>query len=426
MEQAKQKLAVIGSGIAGLSAAYLLRNHYAITVFEQDNRLGGHSNTIEVNGQRFDTGFMVFNKKTYPHLTQLFDHLNVETHPTEMTFSVQNLNSGLEWCGSGLDGLFSQRRNLIRPEYYRFILEIHRFNTLAPKLIEQADTGALDECSLQDFQQRYHFTERFMTDYLIPMSGAVWSTPYHKMLHFPAITLLRFFKNHGLLGLNTHFQWYTVKGGSQNYVKKMAQALAAHQFIHDPVMNIERSSKERVFVKTRAGHQESFEKVIVATHANQALKLLGAPTPLEERLLKAFNYERNIATVHSDARIMPKIRKNWSAWNFRYEKGEAMESSTIYYMNALQGLKTQTPYFVSINDRNQIKPELIHKVIDYQHPLFDTNAIKAQQELHQLNLTGPVYYVGSYHRYGFHEDALWSSVRLARFLTDNRSFMELL
>jgi uncharacterized protein len=422
----KRSLAVIGSGIAGMAAAYLLRHDYHVTVYEGERRFGGHSHTVDVGDKAFDTGFMVFNNATYPYLNELFAHLNVEITPTEMSFSVQNLNTGLEWCGAGLSGLFAQRKNLLRLEHYKFILEINRFNNLAPKLIEQADAGELVECRLRDFQERWNFSQKFMTDYLIPMSGAVWSTPYEKMLDFPAITLLRFFKNHGLLGLNTHFQWYTVKGGSREYVKKITAPFATNSLLGDPVVSLERTSDSRVFVHTQSGNSRSFDRVVVATHGDQALKLLRSPTPFEQEVLSCFRYEKNRATVHSDTSVMPKITKNWSSWNFRYEKGDLNESSTIYYMNRLQHLDETVPYFVSINDRGKINPSLIHQIIDYTHPLFDLKAIEAQKKLPELNSIGPIYFVGSYHRYGFHEDALKSSVELAMFLTDKKNIKELL
>lgn len=419
-------MAIIGTGIAGMSAAYFLKNEYDLTIYEQDHRFGGHSNTITVKGTSFDTGFMVFNHETYPNLVQLFDHLKIQTTKTDMSFSVQNCRTGLEWCGSGLGGLFSQKKNLLNPSFYQFVLEIHRFNKLAPKLIAQADQGEVSELSLREFAERYSFSERFMTDYLIPMSGAVWSTPYEQMLEFPALTLMRFFKNHGLLGLDTQFQWYTVSGGSRQYVEKITAPIKAQSHLGLPAIGIQTLNDQRVRVHLADHTSKDFDAVVLATHGDQALRLLQNPTREQEQVLSAFRYEKNLATIHSDPSVMPKIKSNWSSWNFRYEKSEPLRSSTIYYMNSLQHLPESVPYFVSINDQGLINRDLVHTEISYEHPLFDLKAIEAQKKLPELNQKGPVYFVGSYHRYGFHEDALLSSVNLALFLRDRRQLSELL
>lgn len=419
----KKSMAIIGTGVAGMASAYFLNSEYEITLFECNDRVGGHSNTIDVQNTAFDTGFMVFNHQTYPYLKRLFEHLKVETQATNMSFSVQNCRTHLEWCGSGLSGLFSQKKNLLKPSFYKFILEIDRFNKLAPNLIQEKQQA---ELSIRDFAEKYHFSDQFLTDYLIPMSGAVWSSPYDKMLDFPALTLIRFFMNHGLLGLDTHFQWYTVKGGSREYVKKITAPYADKIKINEGVTSVETLGNSRVQVTTQKNKEYTFDKVIIAAHADEALGMLKRPTELQEEVLSCFKYQKNSAIVHSDTAVMPKIKKNWCAWNFRYENADDNRSSTIYYMNLLQHLDPRTPYFVSINNHTALNPNLVHKEMIYHHPLFDLAAIKAQEKLPELNQQGPVHFVGSYHRYGFHEDALDSAVRLSLFLTDKKDMEQLL
>lgn len=422
-----QKCAVIGSGIAGMASAYFLAKNYEVTLFEKQERFGGHTNTVEVNKTPFDTGFMVFNNETYPNLIKLFDHLDVPILKTEMSFSVQNKNTGLEWSGAGLKGLFSQKRNLFAPSYIKFLLEIDRFNKLAHLMASaEADKNPDDEISIEDFAKKEKFSERFLTDYLIPMSGAVWSTPYHKMLHFPAKTLIRFFKNHGLLGLNTHFQWFTVKGGSREYRDRLLKPILKNCHVSQGIASVEVLKNQQVELTLADGSKKTFDKVVIAAHADEALALLKNPTAEQSEILSCFKYQKNDAVVHSDPSVMPEKPINWSSWNFRYEKSDDFRSSTIYYMNRLQSLPEEVPYFVSINSPEIINPKLIHQKMVYDHPVFDLKAIQAQKKIPSLNQTGPLYFVGSYQRYGFHEDALWSALQVSLFLTDKRKIEDLL
>ncbi|HRE83644.1 MAG TPA: FAD-dependent oxidoreductase [Opitutaceae bacterium] len=419
-------LAIIGTGIAGLGAAHFLQRNYEITLFEADDHVGGHANTVEISedGQRrqVDTGFMVFNQVTYPHLIRLFQQLSVAIKPTDMSFSVQHRGRGLEYCGSSLSLLFGQRRNLIKPSFYRLLMQINRFNSEAVDLL---DTPAIEEMTLGEFVRHRGYGEDFLHLYLIPMGSAVWSTDTERMLQFPAGTLLRFFHNHGFLGLHTQHPWWTVEGGSQQYVEKLIAPFRKRIHLRTPVHRVRRFAGS-VEVTTSTSTQR-FDKAIFACHPPTALKILGnEATPLERRLLTAFSYQPNGATLHRDERVMPARRRVWSSWNQRIdpiasstpsEPQAAYESSTHYWMNRLQGVSPRTNYFVSINGERLIDPGSIIKKIDYEHPLFDLPARKAQQEVPELNWqatsTTETYFVGAWQRYGFHEDGLGSAVNLS-------------
>lgn len=407
-------LAIVGTGIAGMGCAHLLKEKYRIQLFEKNNYVGGHTNTISVKeGARtvyMDTGFMVFNFVTYPHLTKLFEQIGAPIKKTSMSFSVQHVPTGLEYCGSGLKGLFAQRRNLVNPSYIRMLFDIARFNKLAVKVL---DDERYANFSLADFMKAFGFGEDMLWKYLIPMSSAVWSTPMEKMLDFPVITLIRFFHNHGFLGLNTQHQWYTLENGSQAYREKLIAPFKDTIHVNKPVVKVVREG-EKVALVFADGTQTFFDKVILACHANEALSLLEHPLPLERSLLSRFHYQNNLAVVHTDERVMPRTKKTWSSWNYRIEtiNGKRLPS-TIYWMNSLQGVSDTTNYFVSINPIvEQLDPSKIIRSIVYEHPLFDLPAIEAQKELHRLNERGPLYFCGSYFKYGFHEDAYKSAVDL--------------
>jgi predicted NAD/FAD-binding protein len=411
-----QRLAIIGTGIAGMSCGHFLHKDYDLTVYEQQDYAGGHTNTISVdeNGKEvcFDTGFMVFNHETYPYLTKLFAELNVETKKTSMSFSVQHVPTGLEYCGSGLNGLFAQRKNIFSPKFIRMLLQISKFNKKAIELMRDGGQGAGDELSVKEFCRQNNLGEDFLHKYLIPMSGAVWSTPPEKMLDFPALTLIRFFYNHGFLGLNTQHQWWTVTGGSKNYRDKIIAPYKEKIHLNNAAVSVFRDD-DGVIVKSKDGKSKLYDKVIFACHGDEAYQLLQKKTAGEERLLSCFKYQPNRAIVHTDEAVMPKTKSAWSSWNYRIVKKNGVEiPSTIYWMNSLQGCSDKKNYFVSINDNGNIDPEKIIREMDYTHPLFDVPAIHAQKELPKLNEKGPVYFCGSYFRYGFHEDALMSSVQL--------------
>ena len=409
-----EKLAIIGTGIAGMGAAHLLQNKYELSIFEKNDYVGGHTNTISVIEDQtpvhMDTGFMVFNYQTYPNLCQLFKKINAPIKKTNMSFSVQYLPSGLEYCGSGLNGLFAQRKNLFNPRYIKMLFEISRFNRVSVKIL---DDPRYENYSLEKYIREFNFSDDMLWKYLVPMSSAVWSTPMDKMLDFPAVTLIRFFKNHGFLGLNTQHQWYTLENGSQSYreilIKPFKDKIQTSQGVSRVV---KRNGK--VILTLNEGNNMEFDKVIFACHADEALKIIQEPSEMERKLLSPFKYQKNIATVHTDETIMPKNKNVWSSWNYRIEKvNNELLPTTIYWMNSLQEVSKKKNYFVSINalagsiDKNKIVREIV-----YEHPLFDLNCYKAQKELHTLNKEGPFYFCGSYFKYGFHEDAYKSAVEL--------------
>jgi uncharacterized protein len=413
-----EKVAIIGTGIAGMGCGHLLHKKYDLTFYEQNDYVGGHTSTISVTENDkpvfMDTGFMVFNFETYPQLTNLFKEIGAPVKKTDMSFSVQYKPTGLEYCGSGVNGLFAQRKNLFSARYIKMLMEISRFNTIGVKILDDARYA---KYSLTEFVSEFHFSDDMLWQYLIPMSSAVWSTPPDKMLEFPAVTLIRFFKNHGFLGLNTQHQWYTLHNGSWSYRDILVEPFKDR--IHTNKGATKVTKKDNfVRVELADGTSDEFDKVIVATHADQALKLLAEPEANETRLLSAFRYQKNSATVHCDESVMPKNKRTWSSWNYSIEKiNDAALPTTIYWMNKLQGVSEKKNYFVSINALpGSILKEKVIREIEYEHPLFDVTAIEAQKELHLLNKKGPLYFCGSYFKYGFHEDAFNSAVELCKDL----------
>ncbi|MFC4262570.1 NAD(P)/FAD-dependent oxidoreductase [Ferruginibacter yonginensis] len=413
-----ERLAIIGTGIAGMGSAHLLKNKYELTIFEQLNYVGGHTNTITVNENGktiyMDTGFMVFNFETYPNLCNLFKEIEAPIKKSDMSFSVQHTPTKLEYCGSGLVGLFAQRKNIFNIKYIKMLMEIQRFNKEAVNII---DDPTFQQYSLGEFIKHFKFSDDMLWKYLVPMSAAVWSTPMELMLDFPAVTLIRFFKNHGFLGLNTQHQWYTLHNGSQAYREKLIAPFKHRIHTNNAVIKVA-MLEGKVAVYTTNGDVQYFDKVVMACHADQALKLLSQPTALQQSLLQHFKYQVNTATVHTDTSVMPKNKKVWSSWNYRIDEvnGQLLPT-TIYWMNRLQQVSENVNYFVSINAiPNTIAPQHLIKEIHYEHPLFDVAAVNAQADLHLLNEAGPIYFCGSYFKYGFHEDAYTSAVQLSKIL----------
>lgn len=415
------RLAIIGTGIAGLGCAYFLHSRYDLTLFEKNDYAGGHTNTVTVpegsGSVAMDTGFMVYNEVTYPNLTRLFRELGVQVKPAPMSFSVQHLPTGIEFCGSSLNHLFGQRRNLVSPRFWRMVWQINRFNGEA---VEAVKTGKYDHYCLGDYVRERGYGDDFLNLYLVPMSSAVWSTPPELMLEFPASTLLRFFHNHGFLGLHTQHPWLTVVNGAKSYVEKITAPFREWVKLRDGAKIVQREGG-KVRITTESGNSEIFDKVIFACHGDQALKLLADADEQERALLGEFKYQPNVATLHTDASVMPKTRLCWSSWNYRinYDEQGRICPSTIYWMNSLQGVSERQNYFVSINGENEIHPECVLKRIEYEHPLFSLGAIRAQKELPKLNqrMTN-TYFCGSYFRYGFHEDAFTSALDLCRILAE--------
>ena len=417
----RPSLAIVGTGISGLGCAHFLHREFDVTLFEQNRYTGGHTNTVTVpelgTGRPLpiDTGFMVFNYETYPQLTRLFAQLDVPVKKTDMSFSVRHEDTGLEFAGSSLNHLFCQRRNLLRPSFYRMLLQIDRFNREA---VAALDDPAWADLTLADYVARRGYGRDFLDLYVVPMSSAVWSTPPEKMLQFPARTLLRFFHNHGFLGLHTQHQWWTVDGGAQQYVTRLTSPWR-DRIRHDARVIAVRRAPDGVHVTTSDRRTERFDKVILAAHGHESLALLADPTPDETRLLREFQYQPNTATLHTDASVMPRTPLAWSAWNYSLARDASgrLEPMTIYWMNRLQGVSDRENYFVSINRPDRVDPKKILRTIAYEHPLFTLGAIRAQAEIPALNRSAAggteTYFCGAWTRYGFHEDGFLSAVNLS-------------
>jgi predicted NAD/FAD-binding protein len=428
-------LAIIGTGISGLGCAHFLHRDFDVTLFEASHHVGGHANTVSVRENLprpgsslkdspterslpIDTGFMVFNHVTYPLLTRLFADLDVPTKPAPMSFSVRHAESGLEFCGSSLNHLFAQRRNLLRPKFWRMLKAIDRFNREAIAALNDPD---LQNETLSDYVKRRGYGSDFFDLYLVPMSSAVWSTPPEEMLRFPATTLLRFFHNHGFLGLNTQHPWKTVVGGARTYVEKITAPWRNNIRAGEAAERVIRTTRGVVIV-TASGASKPFDHVILACHADQALRLLAHPTHSESKVLGAFRFQPNIATLHTDQTVMPKRSLAWSSWNYEINRSPTggISSATHYWMNSLQGVSDRENYFVSINRPEAISASKVIRRISYEHPLFSLEAIRAQTQIPALNATArgstETFFVGAWQRYGFHEDGLFSAHRLCEMI----------
>jgi predicted NAD/FAD-binding protein len=416
-----EKIAVVGTGIAGMASAWLLSQRSEVLLIDKNNYVGGHTNTVNVNhpeGNTFtavDTGFIVYNEPNYPHLVGLFDTLGVVTRPTSMTFSASILDSGLEYAGNNLDTLFAQRRNLISPRFLKLVYDIVKFNKHAKALIQQ--DHARENLTLGDFLSELKIGQAMQNDYLLPMAAAIWSCPPQQMRAFPAKSFSQFFNNHGLLNINDRPQWRTVVGGSQRYVEKLLATFPGKVITGNGAKQVERDT-DIVTLTLEDGQEHCVDQVVFATHADEALALLSKPSEQEKAVLSSFRYQNNDTYLHTDSALMPKHRKVWSCWNYLAEKsGEPLPSVSVsYWMNALQGLDHSQDYFVSLNPIQTIDPDKIIQHIHYMHPVFDTQAMASQPLLASLQGQNRTWFTGSYFGYGFHEDALRSAVDVAKAL----------
>ncbi|MGI8738356.1 MAG: NAD(P)/FAD-dependent oxidoreductase [Gammaproteobacteria bacterium] len=419
----QKRIAVIGGGIAGLAAAWLLAVRHKVTLFEKNDYLGGHARTIELDtadGRKaIDTGFVVYNVRNYPHLVNLLAALNVSSQPTEMSFSASIDGGAIEYAGNGIATLFAQRRNLARPKFLRMLTDIVRFNRAAKRELCGPQTRNLGE-----FLGHCRFGGAFRDHYLLPMTAAIWSCPCDAMLAFPASHLFRFLDNHGLLDLSGRPQWMTVAGGSYQYIKRMLPRLE-HVQVAQPVRAIVRKP-DYVEVHVAAGAPQRFDDIVLACHADESLGLLDQPTHKEQALLSSFRYQANRAVLHSDAALMPRRRKVWSAWNYisdlratdlggTDQRGDSGGNvSVTYWMNCLQRLGGHEQFFVTLNPLRE--PARIHSEITFRHPLFDSAAVNAQRDLRFHQGNPRTWFCGSYFGYGFHEDALRAAVCVATAL----------
>ena len=409
-------IAIIGSGISGLTSAYLLNRRHDITVFEASDWVGGHTHTVDVtvDGQTHavDTGFIVFNDWTYPNFIRLLGQLDVRFKPTEMSFSVNDPDSGLEYNGNNLNSLFAQRSNLLSPGFWKMLRDILRFNKEALRDLEQQRIAA--DTTLNDYLQANGYSERFILHYIVPMGAAIWSMSMADMLGFPLQLFVRFFKNHGLLSVNDRPQWCVIEGGSSAYIAPLTASFKERIRLNCPVTRVERDL-DGVVIHSAAG-SERFDKVIFACHSDQALKLLAEPSSAEQSILGALPYADNEVVLHTDIGLLPKRKLAWASWNYRLNGAGNTHAAVTYDMNILQGLQSDTTFCVSLNQSAGIDPSKVLAKFTYAHPQYSLKAVAAQQRWEELDGAQHTYYCGAYWANGFHEDGVVSALRVARSL----------
>ena len=415
------KIAIIGAGISGLTAAWRLRERHNITVFEAAASAGGHTHTVDVetNGERFaiDTGFIVFNDRTYPKFIALMDELGVASRPTSMSFSVRCSASGLEYNGSSLNGVFAQRSNLFRPRFHRMLWDILRFNREATELAETQAVSS--ETTVAEFLASRKYGSEFCRNYLLPMGAAIWSCPTGTFGQFPVRFIIEFYRNHGLLSLRDRPTWRVIDGGSQTYVRRMLETLGPRVRCNAPVRSIARRASS---VEVRvAGHApQTFDHAVLACHSDQALRMLTDASPVEQDVLSAFPYGRNEAVLHTDQRLLPKRRRAWAAWNYHLpaecSAGDARPASVTYCMNILQQIRSKSVFNVTLNSDEQIEPSSVLGRFEYHHPIFTMRRASVQARHRELINVNRTSYCGAYWGNGFHEDGVVSALRVCDVL----------
>ena len=413
-----RRVAVVGSGIAGLSVAYSLAAEAQVTLFEAGGYFGGHTHTVDVTldgvTHGVDTGFLVLNERTYPKLLSLFAELGVEVAPSDMSFSVRLPDTGLEWSGSDLNGVFAQRRNLLRPRFWRMLADVLRFNRVATAIAESGTESELQQ-PIGEFLSQQRFSAEFRDWYFLPMIGCIWSCPTDQMLRFPIATMIRFCHNHGLIQVANRPKWFTVRGGAKHYVEKMLKSIPDAR-LNTPVRGVRRvppgSGSAGVFVTTDHG-TERFDEVVLACHSDQSLALLGDASADERAVLGAIRYHRNRAVLHTDTSVLPRRKLAWAAWNYERASDTSREQAGVclhYLINRLQPLPFTQPVLVSLNPVNEPRAGTMQGEFDYAHPVFDAAAIAAQQRLPELQGQAHTWFCGAWTRYGFHEDGLMSGL----------------
>ena len=402
------KIAVVGTGIAGNVVSYYLNQDHDITVFEKNNYVGGHSHTHSVSSPegdyQVDSGFIVFNYETYPQFTRLLQKLGVEVQTSEMSFGVRCERTGLEYMGSTLNSLFTQRRNFFRPSFWGMLIDIIRFNRNGASLLDEGDTAI----SLEDYLKKEAYGKAFKEDYLLPMASAVWSADKNMMSRFPAKYLIRFFYNHGLLKIFNRPQWYVIKGGSKEYVDAITRG-HRHAIRLDTAVDSIFRSDTGVIIKTSVD-QESFDYVFLACHSDQALSLLANPRELEREILGAITYQKNDAVLHTDTSLLPKNRRAWAAWNYHRLEREQDQVAMTYNMNILQNFSCETQFCVTLNNTSAVDPSKIIAKMRYEHPVYTPESVAAQGRQREINGQDRIYFCGAYWRYGFHEDGVASAM----------------
>ena len=403
------KIAVVGTGIAGNTVAYHLCRDHDLVVYEANAYAGGHTNTVEVesDGREYavDTGFIVYNDRTYPNFMRLLDELGVAGQATSMSFGVRDETSGLEYQGSSLNNLFAQRRNLVNAGFWSMIRDILRFNREAPALLDRPD----DHVSLGDYLRAQGYSWRFIDHYIIPMGAAIWSSDPQTMHSFPARFFVRFFVNHGLLSLHDRPTWHVIRGGSKQYVDKLTAPFRERIRLSTPVEWIRRTPTGAL-IKARGAETESFDAVFIATHSDQALRLLSDASPLEREVLGAMSYQKNEAWLHTDTSALPRTRRAWAAWNYRIPADAQRQVAVTYNMNILQSLRSRETFLVTLNDGGDIDPSRVLRRITYHHPVFTPQGVAAQRRQAEVNGVQHTWFCGAYWRNGFHEDGVVSAL----------------
>jgi predicted NAD/FAD-binding protein len=409
------RIAVLGSGISGMAAAHLLSRKHTVWLYEREDRIGGHTHTHTVTTSKgpraIDTGFIVHNDRTYPNLVRLFSELGVERQKSDMSFGVTRADTGFEYSSRGLRGFFAQRSNLLRLKQYRLLRDIDRFNRISSEFVKK--TEAL-EMTLGDYLREYGFSQQMARLYLYPMASAVWSTSLAEIESFPALTLLRFFFNHGFLTINGHPQWYVVRGGSSAYIEPLTHPYRDRIMTDAKIQSIA-TQKDRAVLQFEDGREEQFDEVVLACHGPQALALLAAPTAAEQSVLGAFRTSTSATALHTDERLLPRREDARASWNYHLESGSSAATLT-YDMNRLQTLDTAERYCVTLNRTEAIRPDTIVKQLSYNHPLYTLDAVRAQARWAEISGVRHLHYCGAYWFYGFHEDGLNSAIRVAQNL----------
>ena len=410
----RKKIAIIGGGISGLGAAYALSKTYQVTLYEAENRLGGHARTIlsGKNGQQpVDTGFIVFNYPNYPELSQLFAELNVPVAKSDMSFGASLKNGKIEYALRNFDAIFAQRKNVLNPQFMKMVWDINRFNTIG---LTVADDESL---TIGQFLKRLKTGDWFRDYYLLPLSGAIWSTPTEKILDFPAYAMLQFFKNHALLSRSGQHQWYTVKGGSREYVSRLENALVQNQVeirLNTPVASVTRHTAN-IVIKTYSSEPQTFDEVVFATHSDDTLAILSDPSKMEERSLASIKYQNNDVVLHADVSVMPKLYKCWSSWVYTEREDKSTDKIDLtYWMNSLQPIPLNDPLFVTLNSTRNIDQNKIYDQVTMRHPVYDLGVLSAQKDISMNNGQNRTWFSGAWMKNGFHEDGLSSGLDVAR------------
>jgi uncharacterized protein len=409
------RIGIIGTGISGLSTADLLSAENEITLFEANDYIGGHTHTVEIDAPDgrhcIDTGFIVFNENHYPLFCRLLERLDVKSQTTEMTFSLRNDRTGLEYQGGTLNGLFSQRKNIFSPAFWSMIRDILRFNKIALQLLRQ-ETSEDDE-TLQAFVQRHGFSQGFMENFLVPLGSSLWSSPPERFREFPIRFVVEFLGNHEMLQAFGRSRWRVIQGGSREYVKKLIAPFKERIRLNTPVQSVRRF-EDRVEIRTGGNEPESFDQVVLATHADQSLRMLSDPSPLEEQTLSAFPYQPNDTVLHTDIRTLPKKKRAWAGWNYRVRKNNNQQAVATYNMNILQSLQTEETYCVTLNDTENLDTSRILGRYRYEHPQYTAGRAEAWKRQEELIGTNRTSFCGAYWGYGFHEDGVRSAVAVGR------------